>query len=570
MAGSSGGLRSKARTLINDVKHQLRKLSCRVHLELDEYPFGLVFSIAIFDSVYHRLTNGGAHPVHRMVVQTPHLPDVVVKHLPQLEHVEVARKLQPDRMSVFGHARLRYSATDCHASVTRRSGGHRPLLYSSRMDDAVAVTTTIEPGGYVHGTLCVPGDKSISHRYAILATLAEGQSSIHRYAPGADCATTLSCLQSLGATIESHSESQKTSDRLITIDGAGAKGLRPIASRLNAGNSGTTMRLIAGVLAARPFNVTIVGDASLNKRPMRRIVNPLERMGARVETHDGCPPLTIRGTDLRGLDYEAPVASAQVKSAVLLAGLHARGETWVRERVQTRDHTERALPVFGVHLRRRTMAVGLSGGQRLAAATLTVPGDFSSAAYWFVAAAALPGSAVKIADVGLNPTRTRLLDILADAGASVLIKPGVTASSEPFGTVTVAHRELRPIVITEKDVPALIDELPALAALGTAGRGFRLSGAAELRTKESDRIAVLVSGLRQMGAQVDEHSDGFEIYDGQTPSGGTVDASGDHRMAMAFAIAALGATGPTRIKGSEAVDVSYPGFFDTLDALRQT
>ena len=443
------------------------------------------------------------------------------------------------------------------------------MLYSSRMTDAVTATTTIEPGGYVRGTLRVPGDKSISHRYAILATLAEGQSSIHRYAPGADCAATLSCLQSLGADIESQNESQESAEPVVTIDGTGPKGLQPVTHRLDAGNSGTTMRLIAGVLAAHPFDTTIIGDGSLSRRPMRRIVDPLERMGARVETRDGCPPLIIRGTELQGLDYEPPVASAQVKSAVLLAGLYARGETWVREKVQTRDHTERALPVFGAHVRRLDMAVGLSGGQRLSAATLTVPGDFSSAAFWFVAAAALPGSTVEIGHVGLNPTRTRLLDILTEAGAHVLVEPDAATSSEPYGTVTVAHRQLRPIVITEKDVPALIDELPALAALGTAGRGFRLSGAAELRAKESDRIAVLVSGLRQMGTQVDERPDGFEIYDGQAPSGGTVDASGDHRMAMAFAIAALSATGPTVISGPEVVDVSYPGFFDTLDALRR-
>ena len=443
------------------------------------------------------------------------------------------------------------------------------MLYSSRMNDAAAATTTIKPGGYVRGTLRVPGDKSISHRYAILAALAEGQSSIHSYAPGADCASTLSCLQTLGAVIEFRAESDEKPGGVVTIEGAGPNGLQPAAHKLDAGNSGTTMRLLAGVLAAHPFDTTIIGDASLNRRPMRRIVEPLERMGARMQTRDGCPPLTIRGTELQGLDYEPPIASAQVKSAVLLAGLYARGETWVRERMQTRDHTERALPVFGAHVRRQGMAVGLSGGQRLSAATLTVPGDFSSAAFWFVAAAALAGSTVRIDHVGLNPTRTRLLDILKEAGASVMVEPGATTSGEPYGTVTVAHRELRPIVITEKDVPALIDELPALTALGTAGHGFCLSGAAELRTKESDRIAVLVSGLRHMGAQVDERPDGFEIHDGHAPSGGTVDASGDHRMAMAFAIAALGATGPTVITGPEVVDVSYPGFFDTLDGLRR-
>ena len=438
------------------------------------------------------------------------------------------------------------------------------------MNDAVTAATTIEPGGYVRGTLRVPGDKSVSHRYAILAALAEGQSAIHGYAPGADCATTLRCLQALGISIETRTESDTHPRGVIAVEGAGAEGLQPVTHPLDAGNSGTTMRLMAGVLAAHPFDTTIVGDTSLSRRPMRRIVEPLERMGARVQTRDGCPPLRITGAELQGLDYEPTVASAQVKSAVLLAGLYARGETWVREQVQTRDHTERALPAFGAEIRRQGKAVGLAGGQRLSAATLTVPGDFSSAAFWFVAAAALPGSTIEIGHVGLNPTRTRLLDVLNTVGARVTVERCETTSSEPCGTVTVEHRELRPIVITAVDVPALIDELPALAVLGMHGRGFCLGGAAELRAKESDRIAVLVSGLRRMGAQVDERPDGFEIYAGHAPSGGTVDASGDHRMAMAFAIAALGATGPTVITGSDVVDVSYPSFFGTLDALRRT
>ena len=333
------------------------------------------------------------------------------------------------------------------------------------------------------------------------------------------------------------------------------------------------MRLMAGVLAAHPFDTTLVGDDSLSRRPMGRIVKPLEQMGARVETRDGCPPLRITGTALHGVEYAPPVASAQVKSAVLLAGLFAKGETWVREPTQTRDHTERALPAFGAELRRRGAAVGLSGGQRLSAATLAVPGDFSSAAFWFVAAAALPGSTVEISHVGLNPTRIRLLEILKSAGATVDIETATSSSAagnEPSGTVRVTHGTLKPIVVGAVDVASLIDELPALAALGAAGRGFRLSGAGELRAKESDRISVLVGGLREMGAQVDEHPDGFEVHDGSSLSGGSVDASGDHRMAMAFAIAALAATGPTHIGGSDAVDVSYPGFFTTLDTLRVT
>ena len=301
---------------------------------------------------------------------------------------------------------------------------------------------------------------------------------------------------------------------------------------------------------------------------MQRIVAPLQAMGARVGTRNGCPPLTITGRSLQAIDYTPPMASAQVKSAVLLAGLQANGTTWVREPTQTRDHTERALPTFGVNLLRKGQAVGLSGGQQLVATTLAIPGDFSSAAFWFVAAAALPGSVIRVSQVGLNPTRIRLLDVLQDVGARVTIEPSEKASCEPCGTVTVSHAKLRPIVVKGTDVPALIDELPALAALGLHGQGFRLNGATELRAKESDRIAVLVSGLRHMGAKVDEFQDGFQIHDQDPPSGGIVDAAGDHRMAMAFAIAALGLTGPTVIKNSDIVNVSYPGFFDTLNLLR--
>lgn len=437
------------------------------------------------------------------------------------------------------------------------------------MDDIRATTTTIDPGGYVSGSLHVPGDKSISHRYAILAALAEGETELQGYAPGADCDSTLSCLQQLGISIGSSTNSPIDKGATITIAGSGLKGFTSVDSPLNAGNSGTTMRLMAGVLAAHSFTTTVIGDRSLSRRPMQRIVAPLQAMGAQVETRDGCPPLTITGRSLQAIDYTPPMASAQVKSAVLLAGLQANGTTWVKEPTQTRDHTERALPTFGVNLLRKGQAVGLSGGQQLAATTLAIPGDFSSAAFWFVAAAALPGSVIQVSQVGLNPTRTRLLDVLQGVGARVAIEPSETTSHEPCGTVTVSHAELRPIVVKGTDVPALIDELPALAALGLHGQGFRLNGATELRAKESDRIAVLVSGLRHMGADVDEFPDGFEIYDQDPPSGGIVDASGDHRMAMAFAIAALGLTGPTVIKNSDIVNVSYPGFFDTLNLLRQ-
>ena len=436
------------------------------------------------------------------------------------------------------------------------------------MDDIKATTTTIDPGGYVSGNLHVPGDKSISHRYAILAALAEGESELQGYAPGADCDSTLRCLRQLGISLESSTDSPTAQGATITIAGSGLKGFASVNGSLDAGNSGTTMRLMAGALAAHSFTTTVTGDQSLSRRPMQRIVAPLQAMGAQVETHKGCPPLTITGRSLEAIDYTPPMASAQVKSAILLAGLQANGTTWIKEPVQTRDHTERALPIFGVNLVREGQAVGIVGGQQLVAASLAIPGDFSSAAFWFVAAAALPGSVIQVSHVGLNPTRTRLLDVLQGVGARVAIEPAETTSPEPYGTVTVSHAELHPIIVKGTDVPALIDELPALAALGLHGQGFRLNGASELRTKESDRIEVLVSGLRHMGAKVDEFPDGFEVYAQDPPSGGIVDAAGDHRMAMAFAIAALGLTGPTMIKNSDVVNVSYPGFFDTLNLLR--
>ena len=427
-----------------------------------------------------------------------------------------------------------------------------------------ATATTVEPAGYVRGSLRVPGDKSISHRYALLASLADGRTTIGGYAPGADCDSTLRCLRALGVGISRDPHAQ-----VVTIEGVGLDGLRASDGPLDCGNSGTTMRLLAGILGAQDFETTLVGDSSLQGRPMRRVVDPLSTMGARIDATDGRPPLRIVGGRLRGAEVEPAVASAQVKSAILLAGLYAEGDTWVREPEATRDHTERALPMFGVSVLRKTGAVGVRGGQRLRAATLDVPGDFSSATYWLVAAAALPGSTIEVVGVGLNPTRIRLLDVLRASGASVDVTETETRSGEPVGTVTVAHRELRPITVTAQEVPQLIDELPALAALAVHGGGLRVSGASELRAKESDRISVLVTGLQQLGAQVEEFPDGFHVHGDSAPTGGTVDACGDHRMAMAFAVAALGATGPTEIIGHEIVKVSYPGFFDALDTLRR-
>jgi 3-phosphoshikimate 1-carboxyvinyltransferase len=426
-------------------------------------------------------------------------------------------------------------------------------------------TVTIAPARRVSGRVRVPGDKSISHRYALLAAIAEGPSRLAHYASGADCRTTLDCLRRLGVEITEDTHGA------VTVLGRGTAGLSSPDGPIDCGNSGTTMRLLAGVVAAEPFATRMAGDASLSRRPMRRVAAPLSEMGAGVETTDGHAPLTIHGARLHGIAYRPPVASAQLKSAVLFAGLRADGQTTVTETAQTRDHTERALAAFGADVAAHDLVVRLTGGQRLSGGSLDVPGDFSSAAYWMVGAAALPGSRVEIGGVGLNPTRTALVDVLRRFGARVDVHVEAVDAGEPRGTIIVESGELRGVSIAADEVPGLIDELPAIAALAAHGGEVTVRGAAELRVKESDRIAALVAGFRALGIAADEHDDGFTVGGrdrGQSrPSGGTADARHDHRMAMAFAIAALGATGPSRIDGSESVAISYPDFFPTLERL---
>ncbi len=425
----------------------------------------------------------------------------------------------------------------------------------------VSGSIVVRPAHRIRGSVCVPGDKSIAHRYALLASLADGRSVIRGYAPGADCRSTLRCLEALG--IE-----QSRSGATVTVIGRGPRGFRSPAGPLDAGNSGTTTRLLSGILAGQPLAVTITGDASLSGRPMGRVIEPLSRMGARITSDNGTLPMTIQGGPLRGIDWETTVPSAQVKSAVLLAGLLAAGTTRVVERAQTRNHTELALRRFGAQVRVEGTSVSVDGGQELRPAELTVPGDLSSAAFWCVAAAGLPGSEVRITGVGLNPTRSRVLDVLARAGAMVERQQTSEDEGEPCGDVRVRHQELHPIDILPAEVPGLIDELPSLAALATFGGAIKVTGAGELRVKESDRISSLVAGLRALGAEVDELADGFHVAGGKQLTGGTADAAGDHRLAMAFAVAALGARNPSTIHGAGAVDVSYPGFFDVLDAIR--
>jgi 3-phosphoshikimate 1-carboxyvinyltransferase len=427
---------------------------------------------------------------------------------------------------------------------------------------AAADRATVLPSARVRGRVTVPGDKSISHRYAMLAALAESTSRIHGYSRGADCAATLDCVRALGAPAEWH-------DDAIVIGGRGADGLTPPPGALDAMNSGTTMRLMSGILAGQPFTSTFTGDASLRRRPMRRIIEPLTRMGATISSADGRPPLEIRGTKLRAIEHRPEVPSAQVKSCVLLAGLFAAGETVVLEPTPTRDHTERALKTFGVEVECGDGRITIRGGQPLSARELSVPGDLSGAAFWAALAAGTVGGAITVERVGLNPTRTGLLDVLRRAGARVTADTQHDDPSEPMGTLSVEYADLRSFEVSPDEVPAVIDEIPALAALAAmmpSGNTFTVRGAAELRVKESDRIAALAAGFRAMGAELGEFDDGFRLA-ARPLHAATVDAAGDHRLAMAFAIAATRAAGPVHILGASSVAISYPGFFETLSQL---
>jgi 3-phosphoshikimate 1-carboxyvinyltransferase len=419
---------------------------------------------------------------------------------------------------------------------------------------------TVSPARRLRGRVRVPGDKSISHRYALLGAIADGVTRLSNYAPGADCHSTLDCLRALGVAVRDEAE-------VITIVGRGFRAWRSPSGPLDAGNSGTAMRMLLGLLAAQDFTSTLVGDASLSRRPMRRVIEPLTRMGARIDATDGHAPLTVTGGPLQGIAYAPAIPSAQVKSAVLLAGLHAAGTTSVTEPARTRDHTERAFAAFGLDLAIDGLTVSVSGGQTVSAQQLVIPGDFSSAAFWMVGAAALPGSEVVIENVGLNPTRIGLVDVLRRYGARVEIETTNDTAGEPVGTIVVAADRMGTVEIAPEEVPILIDELPAVAALAATGGEVSVQGATELRVKESDRIAALVAGFRALGIEADERPDGFVVRGSGAPAGGVADALGDHRMAMAFAIAALAAQRPSRVEGADAVDVSYPGFFETLATL---
>ncbi|MCC7007354.1 MAG: 3-phosphoshikimate 1-carboxyvinyltransferase [Acidobacteria bacterium] len=442
----------------------------------------------------------------------------------------------------------------------------------------------LRPVRAIHGDVPVPGDKSISHRYVMLGSLAQGVTTIEHLAPGADVASTVRCFRGLGVQIED------LGPNAVRIHGRGRAGLHRPSAPLDAGNSGTTMRLIAGVLAGCPFETTVVGDSSLSRRPMRRVIEPLTAMGAAIESQDGRAPLLIRGGTLHPMTWECRVASAQVKSAIMLAGLVPAGTTTVVEPQPTRDHSERAFPTFGLAVRvtpprpaglaplsaeaihaalTGPIAVAVDGGQEAIAPAraLHVPGDPSTAAVWAAAAAALPGSSVELRGVCLNPHRLGFIRALERMGAVITITVDDEIGGESVGRVRVEHGGHRATSIEPAEVPSLIDELPVLAARAALGGYLEVAGAGELRVKESDRITALVTGFRAMGVNAHERPDGFVIDGATPPTGGTADAAGDHRLVMAFTLVALGSTGPSAVTDAGAVAVSYPQFTQDLERL---
>jgi 3-phosphoshikimate 1-carboxyvinyltransferase len=423
----------------------------------------------------------------------------------------------------------------------------------------------IRPARNVLGSLCLPGDKSISHRYALLGGFANGTSRLVNFSTGADCSSTLACMQALGAKVS------RTGANSVEITGV-AGCVTPSLHPLDCGNSGSTMRMISGLLAPQEGRFILIGDASLSRRPMERIRRPLEAMGARITSTDGHAPLTIDGGPLNPIDYTMPVPSAQVKSCILLAGLQTAGTTTVHESIRTRDHSEMALRAFGAAPTRSSNSISISGPQPLRAIDAAVPGDISSAAFFLCAAALFPGSSLVIDSLGLNPTRAVLLDVLVTLGAKISVLNLEEKHAELVGIVQISGPDngLRSTEVSGPLAAQLIDELPVLAAIApyTSG-GIRIRGARELRVKESDRIALLARNLRAMGAEVEEFEDGLDVPGGQTLHGATIDSGGDHRIAMAFAVAALKAQGETLIQGAESAAISFPEFFDLLDQVAE-
>lgn len=423
----------------------------------------------------------------------------------------------------------------------------------------------IAPARNIEGSLRLPGDKSISHRYALLGGLAHGTTRLSNFSTGADCASSLACVEALGAKVK------RGDCGSVEIEGVGGQ-FRAISQPLDCGNSGSTMRMLSGLLAAQQGSFTLIGDDSLSRRPMERIRKPLAQMGARIDLTEGHPPVTIHGAKLTALDYTTPVPSAQVKSAVLFAGLQTEGRTTVRESVRTRDHSELALRAFGATLERSLEFVSVEGPQQLQAITAPVPGDISSAAFFLCAAALFPGSNLVFDGLGLNPTRATLLDALTALDAHIGVLNLEEKAGELVGTVQVnAPRDgLTGTTLSGALAAQLIDELPVLAAIGPYTKnGIRIRDAKELRVKESDRIALVAENLRAMGAEVEEFEDGLDVPGGQQLHGAEINSGGDHRIAMAFTVAALRAEGQTLIRGADSANISFPEFFTLLDQVTE-
>jgi len=422
----------------------------------------------------------------------------------------------------------------------------------------------ITPARNILGSLRLPGDKSISHRYALLGGLAHGKTRLTNFSTGADCASSLACVEALGAKVT------RTSDA-IEVEGVGGV-FQPSGHPLDCGNSGSTMRMLAGLLAPQQGRFTLTGDASLSRRPMERVRKPLTQMGAEIQLTDGHAPMVIAGGQLRAIDYATPVPSAQVKSAVLFAGLQATGKTTVREAVRTRDHSELALRAFGANVERTMESVSIDGGQQLQGVEAAVPGDMSSAAFFLCAAALFPESNLVFEGLGLNPTRATLLDVLTALGAHIGVLNLEDKHGELVGTVQVNAPAggLTGTTISGALAAQLIDELPVIAAIAPyTQNGIRIRDAKELRVKESDRIALVARNLRAMGAEVEEFEDGLDVPGNQPLRGAVIDAGGDHRIAMAFSVAGLRAAGETVIRGAESAAISFPEFFDLLDRMAE-
>jgi len=423
----------------------------------------------------------------------------------------------------------------------------------------------VEPATALRGHIAVPGDKSISHRAVLLGAIGDGETTVRGFGRSGDTEATIAAVRALGVTV--HEDDVDS----LRIEGVGLRGLREPDRPLDCGNSGTTLRLLPGILAGQDRRFELTGDESLRRRPVDRIAEPLSQMGARVESEDGKPPLVIQGGELRGIRYEPPVASAQVKSCVLLAGLYAQGRTTVVEPLPTRDHTELMLAAAGVKVTTQQRRVSVGPAEQIRLGEVVVPGDFSAAAPFVVAATLLPGSELTIHDVGLNPRRIGLLEVLARMGARITIFHRHRSGGEPVGDLEVRSAELTATAVTASEVPLLVDELPLFALAGACARGeSTVWGAEELRVKETDRIEGVTNSLRALGVRVTPRDDGFWVRGVPTrPKGGRMASHGDHRIAMLGAVAGLVSRNGVDVEDAEAVAVSFPGFFELLDSVTQ-